>query len=50
MSGTSGAQPPNADLVAEFEKIQLISLQSARAMKAAVGTSEALGRKANSAK
>lgn len=39
----------NPELTAEFEKIQLISLQSARKMKEAVGVAEALGRKANSA-
>lgn len=49
MASTSGPQEPSADLVKEFEAIQLISLQSARKMKEAVGTSEALGRKANSA-
>lgn len=39
----------NPELIKEFENIQLISLQSARKMKEAVGVAEALGRKANSA-
>lgn len=43
MATTCGPKEPSADLVSAFEKIPLISLQSARKMKEAVGTSEALG-------